>query len=73
MTANSTIAPTDPYLWLEDVLGEKPLAWVRERNAVSTSLLKPDFDTYRAQSLKKLNDFKGLMRFFRETPRYTDS
>ncbi len=23
----------DPYLWLEDVTGEKQLAWVRERNA----------------------------------------
>jgi prolyl oligopeptidase len=25
----------DPYHWLEEVLGEKPLAWVRERNAES--------------------------------------
>ena len=25
----------DPYLWLEDVSGDKSLAWVRERNAVS--------------------------------------
>lgn len=24
---------TDPYLWLEDVAGDKPLAWVTERNA----------------------------------------
>jgi prolyl oligopeptidase len=28
-------APDDPYLWLEDVGGERPLAWVRDRNAVA--------------------------------------
>jgi len=28
-------APADPRLWLEDVGGEKPLAWVREHNAVT--------------------------------------
>jgi len=28
-------APADPRLWLEDVAGEKPLAWVREHNAVA--------------------------------------
>ena len=27
----------DPYLWLEDVQGEKALSWVRERNATSTA------------------------------------
>jgi prolyl oligopeptidase len=31
--------PDDPYLWLEDVSGEKPLAWVRERNAESMAAL----------------------------------
>ncbi len=31
----SAAAPTDPRLWLEDVGGEKPLAWVREQNAVT--------------------------------------
>ncbi|THC40086.1 prolyl oligopeptidase family protein [Massilia sp. Mn16-1_5] len=29
----------DPYLWLEDVGGDKPLAWVREHNAVSEKAL----------------------------------
>jgi prolyl oligopeptidase len=28
-------ASDDPYLWLEDVTGEKALSWVRERNAES--------------------------------------
>jgi prolyl oligopeptidase len=30
----------DPYVWLEDVTGDKPLAWVREQNAVSTRELE---------------------------------
>jgi len=34
-----TAAPADPYLWLEDVEGERPLAWVREQNALAESAL----------------------------------
>ncbi|HEY8698103.1 MAG TPA: prolyl oligopeptidase family serine peptidase [Rhizomicrobium sp.] len=34
----------DPYLWLEDVHGEKPLAWVKEQNAHSLAILKSDPD-----------------------------
>lgn len=39
--AMSTAAdePKDPNQWLEDVTGEKALAWVKERNAVSTGEL----------------------------------
>jgi prolyl oligopeptidase len=35
----------DPYLWLEDVTGDKPLAWVKARNAESTKALSqsPEF------------------------------
>jgi prolyl oligopeptidase len=33
---------TDPYLWLEDVGGEKSLDWVRARNAASTAELAAD-------------------------------
>ncbi|MGP0070275.1 MAG: prolyl oligopeptidase family serine peptidase [Isosphaeraceae bacterium] len=29
----------DPYLWLEEVSGAKPMAWVKERNAESTGEL----------------------------------
>ena len=32
-------APADPHLWLEDVSGEQPLDWVRERNAESRQAL----------------------------------
>ncbi|SDD51859.1 prolyl oligopeptidase [Sanguibacter gelidistatuariae] len=30
-------APTDPHLWLEEVEGERALAWVRERNAATAA------------------------------------
>ena len=30
----------DPYLWLEDVGGDKPLAWVREHNAASQAAIE---------------------------------
>jgi len=32
----------DPYVWLEDIHGDKPLAWVREQNAKSLGVLKAD-------------------------------
>ena len=37
----------DPYLWLEDVHGANPLAWVAEQNAHSTGILKADPDYQR--------------------------
>jgi prolyl oligopeptidase len=35
----ATAPDSDPYLWLEDVTGERALGWVRERNAESTAEL----------------------------------
>ncbi len=51
-------ALNDPYLWLEEVQGDKALAWVRERNAVSTSLLQaqPLFADNKAKVLAILNN-----------------
>jgi prolyl oligopeptidase len=51
-------ANTDPYLWLEEVQGDKALAWVRERNAVSTASLQaqPVFADNRAKVLGVLNN-----------------
>lgn len=37
-----TTDTVDPYAWLEDVHGEKPLAWVKEQNAASLGRLKAD-------------------------------
>ena len=41
MTTNPA-ATADSYLWLEDVQGERALAWVRERNAQTEKLLQAD-------------------------------
>ncbi|MBK0392335.1 prolyl oligopeptidase family serine peptidase [Ramlibacter algicola] len=48
--SNST--ENDPFLWLEDVEGERALTWVRERNAVTEAILmkRPGF----AESEKRL-------------------
>jgi prolyl oligopeptidase len=45
--------PDDPYLWLEDVTGDKALAWVKEQNALSTRELQasPDFEKNRLRLL----------------------
>jgi prolyl oligopeptidase len=39
--------PADPYLWLEDIHGAKPLEWVKEQNARSTAVLQADPDYRR--------------------------
>nr|WP_202033760.1 MULTISPECIES: prolyl oligopeptidase family serine peptidase [unclassified Massilia] len=40
----------DPYAWLEDVGGERPLAWVREQNALAEKALGgPDGEALRAR------------------------
>jgi prolyl oligopeptidase len=58
---------TDPFLWLEDVLGEKPLAWVEANNAQSTTLLKarPEFEPTRAVVLDILNSKDKIPYFSR--------
>ncbi len=40
--ASGAFALDDPYVWLEDVHGAKPLAWAREQNAKSLAPLKAD-------------------------------
>ncbi len=42
--------PDDPHLWLEDVLGEDQLAWVREQNARTDAELATDEDFEALQS-----------------------
>jgi prolyl oligopeptidase len=37
---NSDILTDDPHLWLEDVLGDQPLAWVRAHNARARQALE---------------------------------
>ena len=38
--AAAPATPADPHLWLEEVLGDKPLAWVKQHNAVTTKELE---------------------------------
>jgi prolyl oligopeptidase len=53
--AVATVA--DPYLWLEDVTGERALTWVRAQNAISTKELEasPDFEPIRKRLLAILD------------------
>ncbi len=48
MTADATV--DDPHLWLEDVEGERALAWVREQNAGTTAALASDESFHSLQS-----------------------
>ena len=47
----------DPYQWLEEVTGEKALAWVRQQNALSTRELEaaPEFEPIRQRLLSILD------------------
>jgi prolyl oligopeptidase len=50
-------AEEDPYLWLEDVSGERALDWARQQNAFSTKELQgsADFEGLRERLLAILN------------------
>src|SRR5215831_2165386 len=55
---SATVADADdPYLWLEDVTGEKALNWVRQQNATSQKELEalPDFEPTRKRILDILD------------------
>ena len=53
----AAIGDADPYLWLEDVTGEKALGWVKKRNAESTAELTkgPEFQALNDRLLKILD------------------
>jgi prolyl oligopeptidase len=57
MAQDSPTDPEDPFLWLEDVQGDKALSWVRERNGESQKLLqaRPEYEPTRARLLEILN------------------
>ena len=50
-------APEDPYLWLEEITGEKAIAWVKARNAESGKELAeaPGFPALKDDLLKILD------------------
>lgn len=47
----------DPYLWLEDVKGEKALAWAREKSAADTAEIEatPEFEGIHSTLLEMYN------------------
>ncbi len=51
----------DPYLWLEDIHGAKPMEWVKAQNAKSLGILKADPD-YQ-------NDYDSLLKVMDATDR----
>lgn len=50
-------ATDDPYIWLEDVTGERALDWVKQKNAISTKELEasPHFEPIRERLLSILD------------------
>ena len=50
-------AQEDPYLWLEDVTGDKAISWVKEQNAKTQKLLEaePLFASIRDKTLEVVN------------------
>jgi prolyl oligopeptidase len=57
MNSHREAGEADPYLWLEDVHGSKPLEWVRAQNARSTAILQADPDYQRDyQAILKVMD-----------------
>lgn len=61
------IDPIDPFLWLEDVLGEAALAWVRERNVESQRVLqaRPEYEPIRAGLLEMMNSKERIPQISR--------
>jgi prolyl oligopeptidase len=55
--APSSSDAADPYIWLEDVHGAKPMAWVEAENARSLAVLKgdPRYAGFHADALKIVN------------------
>src|SRR5699024_447515 len=52
----------DPYAWLEEVEGEAPLAWARERNAHAQAALTSStrFEEIRAGALQVLDSSEKI-------------
>ncbi|HEX8900297.1 prolyl oligopeptidase family serine peptidase [Vitreimonas sp.] len=56
-TTGSALMTEDPYLWLEEVEGERALTWVREQNARSLAQLErdPRFASLHADAIALAN------------------
>jgi prolyl oligopeptidase len=56
-TTMSHAQTDDPHLWLEEVMGEKAIDWVKERNAIATAKLEasPHFKPIHDRMLEIVN------------------
>ena len=65
--AASNASSDDPYLWLEDVGGDRSLAWVRERNAASQAVLQaqPQYAPIKSAMLSVLDSKERIPRISR--------
>ncbi|MCW8927021.1 MAG: S9 family peptidase, partial [Xanthomonadales bacterium] len=65
---SSSWAGDDPYLWLEDINGEKALAWVEAQNKSTAERLesKPIFAQLLAQARAALNSTSRLPEVYQE-------
>jgi len=73
LAASDDSATTDdPFLWLEDVTGEKALQWVRAQNAVSTRQLEstPGFQGLENRLLDILNSRERIPQVAKHGPFY---
>ncbi len=64
--------PEDSYLWLEEVAGARPLAWVRERNAETIKELErsPDFQALDRRILQILDSKERIPAIQKLGPYY---
>ncbi|MET0340643.1 MAG: prolyl oligopeptidase family serine peptidase [Polyangiales bacterium] len=53
----------DPYLWLEDVTGERALSWVRERNTAAKAALESDAQQKLEARLRAIYDSDQRLPF----------
>ena len=58
----------DPYLWLEDIHGEKPLAWVAEHNAETAKAYAgtPEFEALSIMGLEPPITLDGIKARYKE-------
>lgn len=69
--ASGAPAPDDPYLWLEDVTGDKALDWVRAENARTAAELEQG-KAYKAleDDLLKIMDSKAKIPYVAQNGKY---
>ena len=61
-TAVAAAQEADPYLWLEDIEGQKALDWVKKENAATEKLLvtRPGFEADRKRAREILDDDRQI-------------